>query len=510
MGKGGSVSVKEGRAMSEDAPVNTGAVQWPHPDSAYFTVRSMQIKLHRWAGEDPSRRFGDLFNLVCDPAFLVHAWERVSTNKGAQTAGIDKATAAGVEAWVGVGAFLGQIRDSLKSGEFRPVEVRRVMIPKGNTGKFRKLGIPTIADRVVQASLKLVLEPIFEAGFKPCSYGFRPNRRAHDAIAEIHYLASGTRKYHWVFETDIKACFDEISHTALMNRLRARIKDKRICALVKAFLEAGVLTETGNREETWTGTPQGGILSPLLANIALSALDDHFSRQWHEEMGTGEQRRTRRKHGQGNWKLIRYADDLVLMVSGDRHHAEALREQVTAVLAPLGLRLAPEKTRTVHIDEGFDFLGFHVRRMRKRGTSKYYVYTVPSRKAVQAIKDKVSAKTYRSTRHMDLDELITSLNRSLAGWANYFRHGVSKATFSAIDHHAWHRLMRWIRRKYKQGRHRIGMAELRRRFCDRGWRFAWKGAVFTGAASVAVTRYRYRGANIATPWTPNPAPAPGR
>src|SRR6266536_3996652 len=176
--------------MSEDAPVNTGAAGWPHPVLAGVTVRSMQTKLHRWAGKDSSRRFGDLFNLVYDPAFLVAAWERVSTNKGAQTAGIDKATAARIEAWVGVGGFLGQIRDLLKSGELRPVEVRQVMVPKGNTGKFRKLGIPTIADRVVQASLKLVLEPIFEADFKPCSYGFRPNRRAHDAISEIHHLAS--------------------------------------------------------------------------------------------------------------------------------------------------------------------------------------------------------------------------------------------------------------------------------------------------------------------------------
>jgi RNA-directed DNA polymerase len=272
--------------MSEDALVNTGAVAWPDDFTAGVMVRRMQAKLHRWAGEDPSRRFGDLFNLVYDPAFLVHAWERVSANKGAQTAGIDRATAARIETQVGVVAFLGQIRDSLKSGEFRPVEVRQVMIPKGNTGKFRKLGIPTIADRVVQASLKLVLEPIFEADFKPCSYGFRPNRRAHDAISEIHFLASAPRNYHWVFETDIKACFDEISHMALMERLRARVKDKRVCLLVKAFLKSGVLTELGEREETWTGTPQGGILSPLLANIALSALDDYFDRQWRQEMGT--------------------------------------------------------------------------------------------------------------------------------------------------------------------------------------------------------------------------------
>jgi RNA-directed DNA polymerase len=246
--------------MSEDAPVNTGAVKWPHPDSAYFTVRSMQTKLHRWAIGDPGRRFGDLFNLVYDPAFLVHAWERVSTNKGARTAGIDRATAAQVETRAGVEAFLGQLRDALKSGEFRPVEVRQVMIPKAN-GKLRKLGIPTIADRVVQASLKLVLEPIFEADFKPCSYGFRPNRRAHDAIAEIHYFTASTRNYHWVLECDIKSCFDEISHAALMDRLRVRIKDKRVCALVKAFLKSGVFTELGNREETLTGTPQGSLCS---------------------------------------------------------------------------------------------------------------------------------------------------------------------------------------------------------------------------------------------------------
>ena len=301
--------------MPEDTPVNTGVVAWPSADSAYFAVREMQIKLHRWAGEDSSRRFGDLFNLVYDPAFLVHAWERVSTNKGARTPGVDKATAARIETWIGVEVFLGQIRDSLKSGGFRPVEVRQVMIPKAN-GKLRKLGIPTIADRVVQASLKLVLEPIFEADFKPCSYGFRPNRRAQDAISEIHLLASRPSNYQWVLECDIKACFDEISHTALMDRLRARIKDKRICALVKAFLKSGVFTELGDREDTLTGTPQGGILSPLLANIALSALDEHFDRQWHQDMGSSRQRAKRKANGLGSWRLIRYADDFVLMVAG--------------------------------------------------------------------------------------------------------------------------------------------------------------------------------------------------
>jgi len=491
--------------MSEDALVNTGAVNWPDPNSAYFTVRRMQTKLHHWATQEPGRRFGDLHNLVYDPAFLTAAWERVSTNKGAKTPGIDKATAAQIETWIGVEAFLSQIRNSLKSGEFRPVEVRQVRIPKAN-GKLRRLGIPTIADRVVQASLKLVLEPIFEADFLPCSYGFRPNRRTHDAIAEIHLLASGTSDYHWILEADIKACFDEIGHTPLVERVRRRIKDKRVLALVKAFLKAGVMTTAGEREESNTGTPQGGPLSPLLANVALSALDEHFEQQWRQEMGTDYWRAKRKRSGLGNWRLIRFADDFVVMVSGQRHHAEALREVVTAVLAPLGLRLSPEKTRVVHIDEGFVFLGMQIRRMRKRGTQKYYVYTKPSKKAIQAIKDKVKAKTYRSTRHMPLDELLISINQTLAGWANYHRHGTSKATFNAVDHHAWGRIMRWIRAKYA-GKHRLGMQEMRRRFCDKGWRFAHNGVVFTGASSVAVTRYRYRGRNIPTPWTPKPAAA---
>ena len=294
--------------MSEDAPGNLGAVEWPDENAAYFAVRRMQTKLHGWAGADRSRRFDDLFNLVHDRAFLMHAWERVSRNAGARTPGVDRATVAWIEAQVGVVAFLEGIRESLKSGEFRPVEVRQVMIPKGSSGKFRKLGIPTVADRVVQTALKAVLEPVFEADFLPCSYGFRPNRRTHDAIAEIHHLASRPRDYHWVLEADIAACFDEIGHVPLLDRVRARIKDKRIVALVRAFLKAGILTKLGDREETRAGTPQGGPLSPLLANIALSVLDEHFDQQWQKLMGTQNQRTRRRKNSLGTWRLIRYCD----------------------------------------------------------------------------------------------------------------------------------------------------------------------------------------------------------
>jgi RNA-directed DNA polymerase len=491
--------------MSEDASVNTDAVGWPEPSAAHYAVRRMQTKLHSWAGADASRRFDDLFNLVYDRSFLMYAWERVSTNAGARTAGVDKATVAWIETHIGVVPFLDSIREALKSGTYRPVEVRRVAIPKkGSSGKLRKLGIPTVTDRVVQTALKEVLEPIFEADFLPCSYGFRPKRRQHDAIAEIHHLASAPSEYHWVLEADIAACFDEIGHSPLLERLRRRVKDKRVVALVRAFLKAGILTELGDREESYSGTPQGGPLSPLLANIALAAVDEHFHRQWQESMGTGNQRTKRRKLGLGNWRLIRFADDFIIMVHGERRHAEALREEVAAVLAPLGLRLSLEKTRVTHVDEGFVFLGFEVRRQRKRGTSKYYVYTKPSKAAIQKAKDKVSAKTYRSTRNQSLDKLIISLNQYLVGWANYFRYGVSKDVFKTVDHHAWGRLMRWTRAKYA-GKNRLGMKEMRRRFCDVGWRFAHNGAVFTGASSVKVTRYRYRGSKIPTPWTIEPA-----
>jgi RNA-directed DNA polymerase len=482
--------------MPEDAPGNPGA------PPVTGRVRGMQAKLHRWAGEDSSRRFGDLFNLVCDLGFLAGAWDRARRNQGARTAGADGVTMAAVERREGgVSAFLEEIRGRLRDGTYQPSPVRQVKIPKGN-GKMRVLGIPTVADRVVQGALKLVLEPVFEADFLPCSYGFRPNRRAQDAISEIHYLA--TRGYAQVMEADIRACFDEIDHTALMGRLRKRVKDKRVLALVKAFLKAGVMTGAGNREDSLTGTPQGGILSPLLANIALSALDEHFARQWEPDYA---KRKKRVRKGLGNWRLVRYADDFVILVNGTRQEAEALRAEAADVLAPLGLRLAEEKTRIVHIDEGFDFLGFTIRRMRKRGTDKQYVYTMPSRKAVQAVKDKVSQMTYRSTLHQDLGALLARMNQVLAGWANYFRHGVSKAVFSAIDSHAWNRVMRWLRNKH-HGRTGLSMREMKRRFCLPGtWRFAWNGIRFAGAASVAVTRYRYRGAVIPTPWTPQPANA---
>ena len=230
-------------------------------------VLEIQAKLHRWAVDDPHRRFGDLFNLVADPAFLLVAWDRVRGNKGAKTAGVDGHTAASIQAR-GVEEFLGALRDSLKDRSFSPLPSRERLIPKPGTAKRRRLGISTIRDRVVQASLKLVLEPIFEADFLPCSYGFRPGHRVHDAVAEVRHLTS--HSYEWIVEGDIRACFDEISHVALQDRVRARVGDKRVLALVKAFLKAGILTEDGALKDTDTGTPQGSIFTPPTQWITLA------------------------------------------------------------------------------------------------------------------------------------------------------------------------------------------------------------------------------------------------
>jgi RNA-directed DNA polymerase len=338
--------------------VNTGELEAATAVAAR-RVLEIQAKLHRWARDDPHRRFDDLFNLVADPVFLLMAWDRVRHNKGAKTAGVDGHSAYYVQAVVGVEEFLDRLRGSLKDRSFRPGPVREHMIPKAG-GKQRRLGIATITDRVVQASLTLVLEPILEADFLPCSYGFRPGRRAHDAIAEARYLAA--RSYEWIVEGDITACFDEISHPVLMDRLRRRIADKRVLALVKAFLKAGILGQDGALRDSNTGVPQGGILSPVLANLALSVLDESIAQIPGGPGSTQGQRAVRRHRGQGNYRLVRYADDWLLMVSGTREHAEQMREHAAAVLAPMGLRLSAEKTKITHIDEGLDFLGWRIQR----------------------------------------------------------------------------------------------------------------------------------------------------
>lgn len=481
--------------------MNTGA-SWPDLKEAEARVLGMQRKLHQWARADPGRRFDDLFNLVFDPAFLTVGWRRVRGNKGARTAGVDGIAPQSVVS--GAEKLLEGIRDDLKARRFVPQRVREKTIPKGN-GKVRALGIPTVADRVVQASLKLVLEPIFEADFKPCSYGFRPKRRAQDAIAEIHFLGTPTRNYEWIFEADIEACFDQIDHTALMGRMADRIGDKRVLRLVKAFLKAGVLSEDGLNRDTITGTPQGGILSPLLANIALSVLDEHFTQKW-EALGPGWTRAKRRRAGEPAMRIIRYADDFVIMVNGSRDDAAALRDEVSEVLAPMGLRLSEPKTRVCHIDEGFDFLGWRIQRRARQGrTGKQAVYTYPSKKSLRSIMDKVRRLTRRA-RHRTLADLLRRLNPVLRGWCNYFRHGVSSRTFSFLDHFTWWRIFGWLRKRH------VGLNQhtLVNRHLP-NWEISDGGIKLFRTSTVAIERYRYRGAKIPTPWssetTGSPTPA---
>jgi len=456
-------------------------------------VLEIQTKLHRWANDDPHRGFNDLYNLVADPAFLLVAWDRVRHNKGAKTAGVDGQTAYYVEAVRTVEGFLGELRTQLKDRSFTPVPVRERMIPKPGGKKKRRLGIATVTDRVVQASLKLVLEPIFEADFLPCSYGFRPNRRTHDAVAEVHHFAS--RSYEWIVEGDIKACFDEISHSALMDRVRQRVGDKRVLALVKAFLKAGILGEDGQLRDSITGTPQGGILSPLLSNVALSVLDEHVAQAPGGPAATPYQRAKRRRLGLPNIRLVRYADDWCLLVSGTKAHAEALREEIAEVLTGMGLRLSPEKTLVTHIDEGLDFLGWRIQRHRKRGTSKHYVYVYPAKKALHAVMAKVKTRC-RQNLNQPLEILLQQLNAMLRGWTNHFKHGCSNATFSYLRAFLWKRLVRWQRRKHPRRTWRY----LRRRYSrGDGWP-ADGDVVLFDPARVSVKRYYYRGTRIPTPW----------
>ena len=474
--------------MNTDAP-------WPSLDEARSRVLRIQTKLHQWATDSPDRRFSDLFNLVCDPAFLTVGWDRVRGNRGARTAGVDGVKPHSIGTLDGE-EFLRGLRGDLKARRFAPLPVRERMIPKAS-GKVRRLGIPTVRDRVVQASLKLVLEPIFEADFHPCSYGFRPMRRAQDAIEEIRHFSR--LSYEWVLEADIASCFDEISHVGLQDRVRDRVADKRVLGLVKAFLIAGILSEDGAVRGSKTGTPQGGILSPLLANIALSVLDEHFAEAWETSMGSNPDRVRRRRRGLPMYRLVRYADDFVVLVSGTQAQADALKAEVAAVLSPIGLRLSEEKTGVCHIDEGFEFLGFRIQRQRKRGSNKVFIYSWPRRKALASILAKVKAITRQGT-NQPLSDLLRQLNAALRGWTVYFRHGVSKQTFAYLSRYTWLRVLGWLRRKHR----RATWKAIRRRYLALpGTRLVPHdgGIELFNAETVPITRYRYRGTKIPTPWT---------
>jgi RNA-directed DNA polymerase len=356
----------------------------------------------------------------------------VRRNRGA--AGIDRVSLADAEEY-GVSRLLGELAAELREERYRPLPARRVFIPKPGTSEQRPLSIPAVRDRVVQAAAKIVLEPVFEADFLPCSFGFRPGRSAHDALQVL--IDESWRGRRWVVETDIADCFSAIPHDRLMQAIEERVCDRAVLALIRKLLRAGVM-EGGSLRRSASGTPQGGPLSPLLCNAYLHRLD----RAWQ----TGE-------HG----VLVRYVDDAVVMCD-TRKQAEAALARLTGLLAGLGLEPKAAKTRIVHLAEGnpgFDFLGFHHRLVRGRTPKSAHLTFLarwPSRKAAQHARDRIRQITERKRLWMADEWIVEELNQFLRGWGGYFRYGNSARLFDAISQYALERLAGFLAKRHKRSR----------------------------------------------------------
>lgn len=389
-------------------------------------VRELQRTLYRAAKADPNRRFHALWDKVYRRDVLEWAWEAVRRNRGAP--GVDGVTLTDVED-MGVEKFLAELASDLKEGTYRPQPGRRVWIPKPGTKERRPLTIPPVRERVVQAALRIVIEPIFEADFLPCSYGFRPKRGAHDALQVL--VDETTRGNRWVVETDIASCFEEISHDRLLAVVEARICDQSTLKLLRALLRVGVM-EAGAATYRASGTPQGGVVSPLLANAHLHQVDV----AWGDE-GVGV--------------LVRHADDVLVMCSS-RTEAEEALALLQRLYGEVGLRLKKSKTRIVHLQvggDGVDFLGFHHRWVRSKiHRNVTYLARWPSRKAMQHARERIREATGRDRLLVPMSATVDHLNRFLAGWVGYFRFGHSARSIATLRWYTLDRLARLLAKRH--------------------------------------------------------------